>query len=109
MNCYPQHLVQRVKYVVSTTVVPPADPKDQEPIAKVSLPYIHPVSDCIARILRRLNIKVSFYPLSTLRQSLVRVKGEIPALVKSGVVYQVLIRTVKVHMLVKREDLLQCV
>ena len=89
MNCYPQHLVQMVRDVVSTTAVPPPDPKDQEPIAKVSLPYIRPVSDCIARILRRLNIKVSFHPLRTLRHSLVRVKDEIPALVKNGVVYQV--------------------
>ena len=85
-NGYPQYLIQRVGRGCEsrTSPVVSSEPKDQEPIAKITLPYIRSVSDSITRILRKLSICVSFLPHRTVWQSLVHVKDEIPEATRNG-------------------------
>ena len=98
-NGYTQYLVRRVGSGCESKTSTVVSPDDQEPIAKITLPYIRSVSDSIARILRKLNISVSFRPHRTLWQSFVHVKDEIPA-EWSGISA----RTARDHMWVKLRD-----
>ena len=66
----------------------PSDPEHQ-PVATVTLPYVQGVSESIRRLLFNLDIRVRFYPHSTLRRLLVTPKDPIPPDSRKGVVYSI--------------------
>jgi len=55
----------------------PNAPKDQNPNKSAYLPYIQGVTDRIARVLSKKEIKTSFKPLVTIKQSMRSVKDKL--------------------------------
>ena len=88
-NGYPGRVIQRelLRSATRSATDPPSS--SVEPVARVSLPYVNHISYAIARILRNLDIMVSFHPHHTLHQHLVRVKDTIPVESRNGVIYKI--------------------
>ena len=82
-NGYPTHFIRdATKPKIRTT--------DQEtPGATICIPYIRGLSEDIRRITSRYNIRTTFRTQGTLRQTLTRVKDELPDTLKANVVYRV--------------------
>ena len=64
--------------------------EEQTAWASVTIPYIHGLSQSIHRVLSPLAIKVTFRPLRTLKQELVRPKDPVAEKQRKGVVYSIL-------------------
>ena len=62
---------------------------DHKPIAKITLAYVKGISEAISRVLKKVDIGVSFYPPHTFRQLLVKPKDVVPLESRSGVVHKV--------------------
>ena len=88
-NGYPGSLIQRelLRSVTRLATDPPSS--SVEPVARVSLLYVNHISHAIARILRNIDIMVSFHPHHTLHQHLVRVKDIIPVESRNGIIYKI--------------------
>ena len=65
-------------------------PPESQPKACLTLPYIKGLAEEIRRVLQPLDIKVTFSPLTTLRDRLVHPKGVTPLDQRTGIVYRVL-------------------
>ena len=63
--------------------------RSRDTVAHITLPYIQGVFEHIRRVLAGLDIRVSLYPLFTLRRLLVRPKDPIDQDRKTGVVYRI--------------------
>ena len=55
----------------------------------VSIPYVGPMSEAIARNLRKAGVAVHMKPCNTIRQRLVHPKDKLPLLDQSGAVYKI--------------------
>ena len=72
-----------------STLSDPTSGPEHQPVTTVTLPYVQGVTEAIRRLLLGLDIRVRFYPHSTLRLSLVRPKDPVPPDNRKGVVYRV--------------------
>ena len=92
-NGYPKNFIRRCKNKeTSKKQRPPLSITnifDQDRTTIVTIPYIQGQSEAIKRILSPLGILTVFRPLTTLRKILSKPKDKIPALTKSGVLYEV--------------------
>ena len=75
-------------YIQGLVMQVPSDPEHQ-PVTTVTLPYVQGVTEAIRRLLLGLDIRVRFYPHSTLHLSLVRPKDPVPPDNRKGVVYRI--------------------
>ena len=64
-------------------------PCESQPKACLTLPYIKGLAEEIRRVLHPLDIKVTFSPLTTLRDRLVHPKDVMPLDERTGIVYRV--------------------
>ena len=69
-----------------STLSDPTSGPEHQPVTTVTLPYVQGVTEAIRRLLLGLDIRVRFYPHSTLRLSLVRPKDPVPPDNRKGVV-----------------------
>ena len=63
--------------------------RGDEPKVTVTIPYVRHVSECVRRILNRMDIRTCFKPMRTLRHMLVHPKDPTPMPAVSGVVYEI--------------------
>ena len=88
-NSYLAQFVGRISLkptLRSSFIEPSSGHGGQDLIAKVTLPYIHGISETLGRILHKLNVEVHYHPHRTLRQILVRSKDVTPIESYNGVV-----------------------
>ena len=87
-NGYPYRMICRYNSLSYPTLMQvPSDPEHQ-PVAMVTLSYVQR-AEAIRRLLLGLDIRVRFYPHSTLRWLLVRPKDTVPPDNQKGVVYNI--------------------
>ena len=67
----------------------PCEPQQTVRKGYVTLPYVGPVSQAIARTIRKAGVQVHLRPFNTIRSSLVHPKDKVPKEDKAGLVYQV--------------------
>ena len=82
-NGYPTTFVQNLR------LPQPDQDVAQTARSSVTIPYIHGLSQSIRRVLRHLDIRVTFRPFRTLRQELVHPKTLVSEFRKKGVVYSI--------------------
>jgi hypothetical protein len=88
-NGYPHCVIRRYNTLSDPTLMQvPSDPEHQ-PVTTVTLPYVQGVTEAIRRLLLGLDIRVRFYPHSTLCRLLVRPKDPVPPDNRKGVVYRI--------------------
>ena len=71
---------------------PPSPPPDPDAIKKkghISLPYVGPMSNSIARVIRKAGVAVHMRPYNTIRSQLVHPKDKVEPSDKAGVVYHI--------------------
>ena len=87
-NGYPKQVIRRIGNKPVDGNSNSLRDKD-DPKATVVIPYVRHVSECVRRILNRLNVRTCFKPRRTLRHMLVHPKDPTPARSVSGVVYRI--------------------
>ena len=71
---------------------PPSPPSDRDSIktrGHITLPYVGPMSDTIARVIRKAGVSVHMKPYNTIRTQLVHPKDKVAPDDKAGVVYHI--------------------
>ena len=71
---------------------PPTVPRDPQQTTKkgyITLPYVGPVTEALARTIRKAGVAVHLKPFNTIRQHLVHPKDKVTQEDKSGLVYQI--------------------
>ena len=92
-NGFPEELVQKTLYKPSSQGTRDNDnyspPEEEERPKVLCTPYVHGLSERIEKVCRPLAVKAVFKPMQTLRQTLTKVKTEVPKERKKAVVYKV--------------------